>query len=194
MIGAVVLAAGRSRRMGACKTLLPVGGVPMITRLVRALAECAVSEILVVAAADAPAIAAALEGLPARLVRNPDPDSAMLDSVRCGLRALPAGCQAALIVPGDQARLAPDIIRPLLAAFAQGSHGLVVPLCRGRRGHPLLVARRHFAETLTGLDDTGLRGLLRRHPEDVREVPVEHPGVLDDVDTPEDYQRLRERG
>jgi molybdenum cofactor cytidylyltransferase len=190
MICAVVLAAGRSRRMGACKVLLPVEGRPVIARLVRALAQCPIQEAIVVTGDNTPLVAKALEGLPAKLVRNPDPDSEMLDSVRLGLRALPEVCAAALIVPGDQTRLNPALVCPLIEAFNTTGRGLVLPTFRGSRGHPLLVSRRYFAEVLHSLDTTGLRGLLQAHLEDVHEVPLDQSAVLDDMDTPEDYRRL----
>lgn len=193
MICAVVLAAGRSRRMGRQKLLLPVGDRPMIARVVDEVLRSQVSSVFVVVGADREPIQEALAGRPIEFIVNTDPNGEMLSSVRCGLGALPAGCTAALVVLGDQAEIRADIIDVLIQAFRAGHGGIVVPTYAGQRGHPIVVPLRYRDELLCAYDATGLRGLLSAHPKDVLEAEITSNAVLQDIDTPEDYQRALQR-
>lgn len=194
MICALVLAAGRSQRMGTQKLLLPVGGQPMIARIVDQVLASPIDRVLAVIGADGDRIIAALAGRPVTFVVNADEQGEMLSSVRCGLAALPPECTAALIVLGDQPGLTADVVAQLLRAFPTAGRGILVPTSNGRRGHPVLVALRYRDEILTSYEAVGLRGLLQTHPEDVHEVEVGTPRVLEDLDTPQDFERLADRG
>jgi molybdenum cofactor cytidylyltransferase len=189
MIAAVVLAAGRSRRMGTQKLLLPLAGQPVIARIVDQLAASPVAPIVVVVGADKDRIAAALADRPVALVENPDPDGEMLGSVRCGLGAVAADCDAVLVVLGDQPGLTSELVVSLVRAFRTSGRGIIVPAHRGKRGHPILIAMKYREEITTCYDDVGLRGLMTAHPEDVFEVEVASPQMLADMDLPEDYRR-----
>ena len=189
MICAIVLAAGRSQRMGTQKLLLPLGGQPVIRRIVDELLRSAVKQVFVVVGRDAEAIRAALPGRAVSFVQNPDGDGDMLSSVRCGLRALPETCEAVLIALGDQPGITHELIAELIRADREGGSGIVVPAHRGKRGHPLLVSARFFGEILEGCDGTGLRGFLNAHPDDILKVSVPTASALADMDTREDYQR-----
>ncbi len=193
MTCALVLAAGLSRRMGTQKLLLPFGGAPLIAHVVDRVLQSPVDEVHVVVGRDAAALTAALAGRPVSFVTNPRVPSEMLDSLRCGLGALPERCQAVLLALGDQPGVTAALIGEMMAAFRDSGRGIVVPTHGGRRGHPLLFSSRYREEILTRFDDTGLRGLLWAHPEEVRELPCASPLVLADVDFPADYLRaLRE--
>jgi molybdenum cofactor cytidylyltransferase len=192
MISAIILAAGQSRRMGAQKLLLPVSGRPMITRITDEVLKSSVDRTVVVIGTD-PRIAHALAGRPLTLVMNPDPASEMLASIRLGLRAIPAPCSAIILVLGDQPGLSATTIDALIAASQPASPGIIVPTCAGRRGHPLLFSARYRDQILTEFDATGLRGLLHAHPDDIMELPLDEPAILEDIDLPEDYQRLAGR-
>jgi molybdenum cofactor cytidylyltransferase len=191
MICAIVLAAGRSTRMGAQKLLLPFGRSTVLGEVVHALSVPEVSRTFVVTGTGG-AVAGALAGRDVSVVTNPDAESEMLDSVRCGLRALPQNCDAVLVTPGDLPRLTPDLVRTLISAFRESGKGIVVPVFAGRRGHPLLFSTRYAAEVLMQYDDVGLRGLPRAHADDVLELSVTDDAVLNDVDSPTDYERLRD--
>lgn len=188
MLCAVVLAAGRSCRMGTQKLLLPFGGTSLIGHIVDRVLESDVDSVVAVVGRDADVISAALAGRSIVLVDNPRPDSEMLDSVRCGLRALPAECEGVLLVLGDQPGLQPELINQMVRAWRESGQPIVVPTHDGKRGHPLLFSTLFCPEVLTGYDDTGLRGLLLAHTDEVHELPVPDPCVLLDVDLPEDYR------
>jgi molybdenum cofactor cytidylyltransferase len=191
MICAVVLAAGRSARMGAQKLLLPLAGRPMIAGIVDEVLAGALNKVFVVVGRDAGPVKQALANRPLTFVANPDPDGDMLSSVRCGLRALPADCAAVLVVLGDQPGVTRELIDDLIRRFRETNRGIVVPIHNGKRGHPLLFATRFCEEVMTQHDATGLRGLLQSHPDEVFEMPVAKADILEDIDTPEDYERKR---
>jgi len=189
MICAVVLAAGCSRRMGTQKLVLPYAGSTVVGHVVRQVAAGPVDGILVVVGSDEDAVRAALAEHPVQFVRNPAPGSEMLDSLRCGLRALPTACRGVLACLGDQPGLSPALIEALVAAF--GRHGgVVVPCHEGRRGHPVLLGVEYVDRVLACYDGVGLRGLLDDPSVEVHEVPW--PTTLADLDTPEDYRRALE--
>lgn len=189
MIGAVVLAAGESRRMGAQKLLLPFGGKTVIAHIVDRLLDGPISGVHVVVGRDAALIAMTLAPRPVMIVPNPDYQTGMLSSVRAGLRALPNSCEAALIALGDQPALASAWIDQIVQAFHRFQPGILVPSFQGRRGHPILIARPFFPKILAHYDDVGLRGLLQAHPESILELDLPDPAILSDMDYPEDYRR-----
>ena len=191
MTCAVVLAAGRSRRMGTQvqKLLLPYAGSTIIGHIARQLADSAVERTYVVVGGDRAAVAEAVAAHGVEIVVNPAPDSEMLSSVRYGLRALPDGCRAVLLALGDQPGISPRLVNALVEAFAQSDKDIAVPTHDGRRGHPLLFSIDYRDKIMGEYDEVGLRGLLRDHPEAVLEVPVPWPVVLTDLDYPEDYRR-----
>ena len=189
MICALVLAAGRSRRMGVQKLLLPVNGQPVIVRVVDEVLRSPVDQVFVVIGHEGERVSEALAGHYVHFVTNADREGEMLGSVRCGLRAMPEACVAVLVALGDQPGITGDVIATLVGAFQTTGRGIVVPTHGGRRGHPLLFGMRYCDEVLGQYEDVGLRGLLQAHPEDVFEVEVATPAVLEDIDAPEDYKR-----
>jgi molybdenum cofactor cytidylyltransferase len=193
MISAIVLAAGKSRRMGAEKLLLPLDGKRLIARIVDEVLESPVDEVLVVVGSNEAEIKRALAGRQARLVVNPDAGGEMLSSVRCGLAAASEQCRAVLVVLGDQPGISRILIADLVRAFRSGGKGIVVPTYGGRRGHPILFSVKHRDEVLHSYDDVGLRGLSRSHPDDVLEMQASTAEVLEDMDVPEDYRRMLRR-
>lgn len=194
MISAIVLAAGRSRRMGTQKLLLPLGDRPVIARVVDEVLGGPVGEVLVVVGKDGDRIERALQGRPVRLVVNPDPQGDMLSSVRCGLAAAARQCTAVLVALGDQPGISRVVVAELARALQTSNRRIVAPTFNGRRGHPLLFSADYRSEILQRYDGAGLRGLLQAHPDDVLEAPVSSPEVIHDMDWPEDYRRILNRG
>jgi CTP:molybdopterin cytidylyltransferase MocA len=174
--------------MGTQKLLLPLAGQSLISRVVGEVTAGGVGHLVVVVSTNATAIKQELSKQSVVFVTNPDPNSEMLSSVRCGLRALPKECEAAMIVLGDQPRINSTLVRDLVGKYRE-SGGIVVPAYRGRRGHPTLISSKYFDEVLTQFDDVGLHGLLKAYPDEVHELEIADPSTLDDIDHPEDYQR-----
>jgi molybdenum cofactor cytidylyltransferase len=192
-VAGVLLAAGRSRRMGRPKQLLPLGPqgtlVEMAARRVRPFVE----ELVVVVGHVGGQVAAALSDIDVRLAVNGDVDRGMLSSVQTGLRAAPEAT-GYLICLGDQPGMPESAIRRVLACAAEGEAGIVLPTAQGKRGHPVYLAAAYRDEILR-LDatTTGLNAVTRGHPQETREVPVDDDSILRDVDTPADYERERSR-
>jgi molybdenum cofactor cytidylyltransferase len=189
MIWAVVLAAGESKRMGEPKLLLPFRGATIIEDVITAAVRSPVDRTLVVLGADADRIGALLAAHPVERAFNPDYQTGMLSSVRCGIRHLPPDARAALIFLGDQPGLSGGVIAAVLNRYRASGKGLILPVRRGAGGHPLLVDMRYRA-AIENLDSgIGLKGLLALHPGDVERIEVGEGEIPPDIDTPEDYRR-----
>ena len=190
MISAIVPSAGRSRRMGVHKLLLPFAGATVIGHIVDELLRSSLEEVCVVVGHEADRVRRALFGRPVRIVDNPDYQrNEMLASIRCGLGALGAACRAVLVAPGDHPAITAELVDAMIQALSTRGKGIVVPAHNGRRGHPLLFDARYRQEVLTGYDRVGLRGLLAAHADDVFDLAVPDAAPLGDVDSPEDYRR-----
>ena len=189
MICAVVLAAGLSRRMGAQKLLLPFGGKTVVAHIVDQILASAVDEVHVVVGHEGRRVSRELSDRRVSVVTNPDYESGMLSSVRCGLAALGQECRAVLVALGDQPSVTSKLIDRMVQSFAATQKQILVPFYDGRRGHPLLFSQVYRDEIIAHYDDVGLRGLLRAHPDEVFELSVSSSAVLSDMDCPEDYQR-----
>jgi molybdenum cofactor cytidylyltransferase len=192
MICAIVLAAGRSERMGTQKLLLPLAGKSVITHVVDELSRSRVDEILVITGRDGKRVRQTLADRRVRFVENPDAHSDMLGSVRCGLRGLPANCQAVLLALGDQPSITPTLTDELIHRFYHGDARIVVPACNGHRGHPVLFSSQYADEILTSRPDDGLRGFLDAHAEEVFSVATSDLSAMEDMDTPADYERQKQ--
>ena len=186
-VAGLVLAAGRSRRMGRDKRLAEIGGVPMVVLAVRAAQEAGLDPVLVVTGPEP------LSVLPTGVatVVNPDPGRGMASSLALGVAALPESAEAVVVLLADMPRITSNHVKGLVSAFAPVlEREIVVPVCGGRRGNPVLLGRRYFAEMgqLTG--DKGAKGLLVQYGHWVTEVEMDQ-SVLIDVDTPDDLEGLR---
>lgn len=184
-VAAVVLAAGRSRRMGeANKLLAEIDGTPMVVRVVAAVRAAAVAPIIVVTGHDDARVRAALAGWPISVVHNPEYDQGMSTSLRAGVGALPSDIDAALVCLGDMPRVGAAHITRLVAAFEpERGRAICVPVHAGKRGNPVLFGARFFADMDRLRGDTGARALLAAHADMVHGVPMDDGGVLLDVDT-----------
>ncbi len=180
----VILAAGAATRFGAAKVFAPLGGRPLVDRVIDAAVAAGVKEVVVVLGPGSPAEASAGLGR-ARIVRNPRPEDGLSSSVRIGIAALGPDLDAVVVLLGDQPLVRPEVIRALLAAHVPAGRSIVVPRYTGGGGqNPTLVLRAAWplADGLTG--DRGFGPLIAAHPELVVEVPVD--GSNPDIDTPAD--------
>jgi molybdenum cofactor cytidylyltransferase len=193
-IGIVVLAAGRSTRMGANKLLQDLDGFPLVRHAVQSAVASGLEPVVVVTGHEEEAVRAVLGGLGVTFVSNPAYADGLSTSLRAGIAALPETSDAALVMLGDMPLVESGLLRRLASAYLAEPAGLAaVPVHEGRWGNPVIVARALFPriEALTG--DAGARKLLEGMKDQVIEVPVSEDAVEVDVDTPEALARLRDR-
>ncbi len=193
---AVILAAGRSSRMGEGinKLLAEVGGRPVIRRVAEAALASRARPVLVVTGHERVRVEAALAGLDVIFVHNPDHATGMASSLRAGIAAAPETVAGALVVLGDMPLLAPGLLDRLMDAHAPAAGRLIAaPVEGGQRGHPVLWSRRFFGELSALEGDVGARAILAANAELVAEVPVTaEEGAFLDVDTPRLLAEARE--
>lgn len=194
-VGAIILAAGMSTRMGQHKMLLPWSDKKVIIEhVVEQALNSRVDHIAVVTGHNAPAIKAKVEPMGVDVVYNRGYKTGeMLSSVKAGLRAMPDHIAAALLVLGDQPRIQPKVIYQVMMAYAEGRGELIAPSFEQRRGHPILISRRHWPEILNLPRHGSLRDVLATHNDAIAYVNVDNDSILRDVDTQEDYQQERWR-
>jgi len=187
---ALILAAGTSSRMGRPKQLLDVGGRSMVATVVAEVAASAVGDVVVVLGDRAAEVAVAVDPEQARVVIASGYAEGMAASLRAGLAALPAATERVLIVLGDQPMVTSALLDVLLRLHERSGLPAAAVSVAGLPQPPAVVDRRMWAELEALLGDTGLRSVLRAHPELLTTLPVGDEQLLD-VDTPTDYARLR---
>jgi molybdenum cofactor cytidylyltransferase len=186
-IAAVILAAGRSTRMGGPNKLLAeLDGKPLVRTVTEQALASKAAEVIVVTGHQAAEVEKALAGLKVKFVRNPDYAAGIASSVKAGVAAVPQEADGAVVCLGDMPLIDARLIDRLIDAFAPDrSQLIVVPVSDNRRGNPVLWSRRFFEELMTLDGDVGARHLIAKHGEAVAEVAVEGHGAFLDIDTPE---------
>jgi CTP:molybdopterin cytidylyltransferase MocA len=188
-VDAIVLAAGYSTRMERPKPLLEIGSETFIERAIRVLKEGGCRTVVAVLNGEDELTRRLAEDAGAVVVLNENSASEQLDSVRCGLGALPDDWAAVAVLPVDVPLVSAETVTQLIDAFRERPAPVVLPFHNGVAGHPVLFARETSPELLEREWGEGMRSLIMSHARDLREVRVEDPGVLIDVDTPEEYWR-----
>jgi molybdenum cofactor cytidylyltransferase len=188
-VAAILLAAGRSSRMGAFKPLLPFGNKTVIECCIDYLRKGGVDTIVVVLGHRAEDLREKLSGV--RFALNPDPDSEMGASIGVGVRELPEEADATLIALSDHPAVPATAVSRLLDSWRQGAR-IVVPTWRERGGHPVLVDLSFKSELLSLDSSGGLRAFLETHHTEVQRVAVDSPYIARDMDTWDDYRALHE--
>ena len=194
-VAAIVPAAGRSSRMAPHNKLLQaINGEPMVRRVATVALASGARPVIVVTGYDAGSVADALRGLEVRIVHNPSYADGLSTSLRAGLRALPEGCDGALICLGDMPGIEVGVLRALITAFeASGRDAICVPVRHGRQGNPVLWGASYFAEMMAIDGDRGAKPMIARHADHVIEMEVATNGIFEDVDAPSDLARLKVR-
>jgi len=192
-IAAVVLAAGRSTRMGAINKLIAeIGGKPLVRIAAEQALASHASPVIVVTGHEREKVEAALAGLTVRFVHNPDYADGLGTSLKAGIAAVPKEADGAIVCLGDMPQVDATLIDKLLAAFDPERGALVVvPSIDGRRGNPVVWSRRFFNDLMAVQGDVGARHLIASYVEAVVEVPVKGEAALTDVDTPESLSAVK---
>lgn len=192
-IAAVVLAAGRSTRMGAINKLIAeIGGKPLVRIAAEQALASRASPVIVVTGHERERVEAALNGLPVRVVHNPDYAEGLGTSLKVGIAAVPENADGAIICLGDMPQVNAALIDKLITALNPERGALVVvPSIAGRRGNPVVWSRRFFNDLMAINGDIGARHLIGSYAEAVVEVPVEGDAAFIDVDTPESFSAVK---
>jgi molybdenum cofactor cytidylyltransferase len=178
--------------MGRPKLTLPWGEITVIGQVVEVLSAADIAEIVVVTGGARAEVEVALSHTAAIPVFNPNfSDGQMSRSLQVGLKTLSKSLEATLVVLGDQPQIELEVVRAVIAAFRQNEPILVVPSYQKRRGHPWLVKRSLWRELFELEAPKTLRDFLNQYLADTRFVIVDTPSILQDLDTPKDYQRYR---
>ncbi|MFT5180802.1 MAG: molybdenum cofactor cytidylyltransferase [Alphaproteobacteria bacterium] len=186
-IAGIVLGGGQSRRMGVVnKLLVKIDGKSMIRHAVDTVREAGADPIIVVTGHEPERVRAELDGAQVIFVHNDAYAEGLSTSLRTGIAAVPDGCDGAIVALGDMPRLKAAHVERLITAFsADTGRAICVPTWQGKRGNPVLWARRFFAEMGQVDGDVGAKHLIGAHAELVYEVEMPDSGVLIDVDSPE---------
>jgi molybdenum cofactor cytidylyltransferase len=192
-IAAIVLAAGRSTRMGGPNKLLAeINNQPLVRIAAQQALASQAHPVIVVTGHQREQVAAALDGLDVKLVHNPDFAGGLSTSVKAGIAAVPDDVDGAIVCLGDMPQVSASLIDKLLAAFDPEKGALVVvPVIDGKRGNPVVWSRRFFPELATLEGDAGARNLIKGFAEAVTEVPLSGTAALVDVDTPEALEAVK---
>jgi molybdenum cofactor cytidylyltransferase len=191
-VAAIILAAGKSTRMGEAKQLLRLGAGTVLGQAIENVRRSRMDEIVLVLGSSADAIRrqlpiSLLEGL--KVVINPAYAQGMASSLQAGLSALDAQVDAALIVLADQPFIRPQTLNQIAQHSSRAQ--IVIPSYRGVRGNPVLLDRSMFAEVMALRGDVGCRALFSSHTERTLKLEVEDEGILLAIDSREDYERLK---
>lgn len=192
MISAIILAAGKSTRMGQPKMLLPWGTHTVLGQVILTFQQAGIEDIVVVTGGAHEAVDPIVKQHGARSVFNAEfTGGEMLSSLQCGVRAQMDQAQATLVGLGDQPQVQAVTVRSICDAFRQQASRLVVPSFRMRRGHPWLVERSLWNEILEMSSVQSPRDFLNQHADEIQYIAVETSSILADLDTPEDYHNAR---
>ena len=191
MISAIILAAGESKRMGQPKMLLKWGETTVIETVIATFQAAGIQNVLVIAGGAKEQIERAI-GDSARTIFNADyARGEMLSSLQAGLEAMKPEAEAVLVALGDQPQVEERSVRLVMNEYQRTSASIVVPSYQMHRGHPWLVARKHWSAILKMHRPDTPRDFLNQHIQEIRYVNIDSSTILLDLDTPEDYLKSR---
>src|SRR5262245_15124228 len=190
MIAAVLLAAGKSERMGKFKQLLPIGGKTFVEACVDNLLASKADEVLVVTGHNEAAVRAVLADRPIRIVNNPEYETGMGSSIKRGIESTTIGARAFLIALADQPLVGPDVLNQIISEYEDSAPLILIPTYLGRRGHPIILNSTVRQEIMAMDSGIGLRQITRAHAAFIRYLEVKSESVLLDFDLPGDLDLL----
>jgi len=189
-----VLAAGLSRRFPPNKLLMPLGEKTVLGRVLEAVTDSRIASTVVVVGHDADRVRSLLKDYPCISVFNPDYQKGMGYSVARGVEYIgekfrPLSASAVLLCLGDEPFLSSGLIDSVIAASDPREGKIVIPLYRGRRGHPAVFPFCLLKKSLDLIRKKGAREVIRLHPDKVKELEIDSEAVVSDIDTRQDYRR-----
>jgi molybdenum cofactor cytidylyltransferase len=184
---ALVLAAGKSERMGSQKLLLPFGEKTIIERVIDNILQAGLENILVVLGSHREEIEKVICHLPVTTCFNPYYSDGMHTSVIEGFRSLPENTGAVLVFLGDQPFIPAEVIQTVILTWRRSGKRIIIPTFQGKRGHPTLFDVRMQEEILHLDPVSGLRSITVKFPEEILEAEINFPQILKDIDTKSDY-------
>lgn len=191
-VAAIVLAAGASRRMKQAKMILAYKGGTVLGTVLTTLHIAGVAPLIVVTGGAKEAVEKVLSELPFEVIRAYNPEyerTEMLDSLQIGMQHLPDKVDAFLIVLGDQPQIKGEVVRAMVQECENTGQSLIIPSYRMRRGHPWLVGKDHWPYLKSLCPGQTMRDFIQQHQDQIHYLVVDTPSILEDMDTPEDYQR-----
>lgn len=201
LISAIILAAGRSTRMGRPKMLLPWGETTILGKVIWTIQQAGLSRIIVVTGGDRENVEKLVKSMDVELVFNENYENGeMLSSLQCGLNHLARSTfgkeqqpctEAALICLGDQPQIKSNVVLSVIQEYSKPGIGLVVPSINFHRGHPWLISSRYWEEILKLRRPNTPRDFLNAHSEDIRYIEFDDSSLLADVDTIDDYLKFK---
>jgi molybdenum cofactor cytidylyltransferase len=191
-IGAVILAAGMSSRMGETKQLLRLGERTLLEEVLETVRAAGVNDVVLVLGHARDTIEKSISPGNIKVVVNHAYREGMGSSLRAGISVLPAEIGAALIVLADQPFVRPATLGLLMERYRNSSAQIVIPMYRGFRGNPVLLDRSVFPEIMELSGDIGCRAIFGNHLEGIMKLPVDDPGILIDVDSKDDFEKLKD--
>lgn len=195
-IAAIILAAGKSTRMGTPKMLLPWGQSSVIETVVQHVIATELKPVVIVTGANQTSIEEKLTPFSERVQVIHNGQYARLEmffSIKLGIRQVAGHCHAAMLILGDQPHIAPQTVAGLIALFNDQNASIVIPSYNMRRGHPILLHQRFFNEILDMPDDASLKTFLANNEQEIQYLLIDDDSILEDMDSPEEYQQLKKK-
>jgi len=192
MVSCILLAAGEARRMGRSKLLLPWREATILETIVDSYLRAKISELIVVINPNNQKVRDVLISKPVVIVENPHYKEGMSTSLRQGIEAASGHAEGYLIGLGDQPLITTDIIDRLISSFSKMRPGIAICTHKGKKGHPVIFARKFHRALLALKRDTGGRMIIEQHSDEIQSVEIGSEVIFMDIDTPEDYQKIQQ--
>ncbi|MDD3265417.1 MAG: nucleotidyltransferase family protein [Dehalococcoidales bacterium] len=187
----ILLAAGMARRMGKPKQLLPLGSSTIMGITLDNITASSVNQIIVVTGASAEATGAIASRANTTVAHNPDYRHGMSTSLHKGLERLDPGSGLIMVALADQPLTRTETYNLIIEHAKRSQKGIVIPVHHGKQGNPIVIRRSYLPELLAFEGDVGGRELLVRHPDDILRLEVDDPGVITNINTPHDYEKIK---
>lgn len=191
-IGAIVLAAGMSKRMGVPKLTLPWGDTTMIGHIVQNLQKAGISSIIVVTGGAHKEVMGALEPYPITIAYNEQyPQDQMIRTLQCGMNRLPEMVSAVMVVLGDQPQIEVEVIKALMDEYLVSRAKIIFPSDGKRRGHPWVIDKSLWKDILSFPASKTMRDFFAVHEDEIRYIIVDTKTIFQDIDTSGDYEEYK---